>query len=71
MEEKRTFGEFVKANRGKIIKGTIIVVGVVAGIIIVRKLTGRGGEEIIDGIQELPDGLNMDGFDIIGDITGK
>lgn len=52
MNEKRTFGEFITANKGKIIKGGIIVVGVVAGIIIVKKLTADGAEEIVDGALE-------------------
>ena len=46
MDEKKTFGEFVKENKGKIIKGTLIVAGVVVAVVAIKLLTNKG--EIID-----------------------
>ncbi len=68
-KEKRTFGEFIKANKGKIIKGTIIVVGVVAGIVIIKLLTNRGEEQLLGAIENLnPEELTaVEGFKTIGD----
>jgi len=49
--------EFLKANKGKIIKGTIIIVGVVAGILIVKLLTNRGEETFLDVMENVPEEL--------------
>ena len=71
MNEKRTFGEFIRANKGKIIKGTIIVVGVVAGIVIIKLLTNRGEEQLLGAIENLnPEELiALEGFKTIGGAT--
>ncbi len=67
MEEKRTFGEFIKENKGKIIKGTIIVVGVVAGIAVIKLLTNRGEEQFIGAIENLNPEELTEGLKAIGD----
>jgi len=51
--EKRTFGQLIKENRGKIIKGTIIVVGVIAGVVAIKLLTNRGEKQFIDVVEHL------------------
>jgi hypothetical protein len=53
MNEKRTFGEFIRANKGKIIKGTIIVAGIVAGIMIIKLLTNRNEEQFLEVAENL------------------
>ena len=69
MNEKRTFGEFIKANKGKIIKGTLITLGVGAGIVLVVKTIRTGtahekeGLAILDGLRE---GL-LEGAEVLGD----
>lgn len=73
MDEKRTFGEFIKANKGKIIKGALIAIGVAAGIVIVVKTVqykaslGNGGSEILDGLR---DGLS-EGTEVLGDAAAN
>ena len=52
MNEKRTFGEFIRVNKGTIIKGTIIVVGVTAGILIIKLLANRS-EELLEIVESL------------------
>jgi len=68
-EKKSTLVEFIKGNKGKIIKGALIVVGVVAGIVIIRKLSS-GGDELLDAMDTLsPDGAIMDGFGNLGEVA--
>ena len=71
MNEKRTFGEFIRANKGKIIKGAIIVVGVVAGIVVIKLLTNRGEEQFLGVVENLnPEELTaLEGFKTIGGAT--
>lgn len=58
MNEKRTLGEFIKENKGKIIKGTLIVAAVAVGVVIVIKTMhtsaaiNKEGLEILDGLTE-------------------
>jgi hypothetical protein len=53
MEEKRTFGEFIKANKGKIIKGGLIVVGLIIGIGGIYLLAKRGGTDVFEKVENL------------------
>lgn len=58
MNEKRTFGGFIRANKGKIIKGkiikgTIIVIGVTAGILIIKLLANNNEEQLLEVIENL------------------
>ena len=49
MEEKRTFGSFVKDNKKKIITGALVVVGVVVGVLVTKKLLNTTiTSEIVD-----------------------
>lgn len=72
-EKKRTLGEFIKDNKGKIIKGTLIVVGVTVGVVLVVKTIKSGaalnkeGFEIID---QIGDGLSQ-GVEAIGDAAAN
>jgi len=68
-EKKGTLVEFIKGNKGKIIKGALIVVGVVAGIVIIRKLSS-GGDELLDVMDTLSPGeAIMDGLGNIGEVA--
>jgi len=73
MEKKRTLGEFIKENKGKIIKGTIIVVGVVAGIVVIRLLTNRCEEQLLGAVENLnPEELTaLEGFKAIGETAAN
>lgn len=62
--EKKTFGEFIKANKGKIVKGTIIVVGLVAGIVVIKLLTNNYEETLLEAAAD----LSVDGFDAVGNL---
>jgi hypothetical protein len=53
MNGKRTFGEFIKANKGKIIKVTIIVVGIAAGILAIKLLAPRTEESLTEVVENL------------------
>jgi len=53
MEKTKSIWKFVKNHKGKIIKGAIIVVVVVAGGIAVKMLTGRGEWTLLDGINPM------------------
>ncbi len=59
MNEKRTLREFIKENKGKIIKGTLIVAGVAVCVVIVVKTiqTGRA--------------INKEGLDILDALTDE
>lgn len=57
MNEK--IGEFVKENKGKIIKGTLIVAGVIVAVAAIKLLKDRSGDAVemiddalVDGISE-------------------
>ena len=68
-EKKRTLGEFIKENKGKIIKGTLIVVGVTAGVVLVVKTIKSGAalnKEGLEIIDQIGDGLTQ-GVDVIGE----
>lgn len=62
--EKKTFGEFIKAIKGKIVKGTIIVVGLVAGIVVIKLLTNNGEETLLEAVAD----LSVDGLDAVGNL---
>ena len=67
MENKKTLVEFIKENRGKIVKGGLIIIGLVAGVVIVKKLNQGEGEFL-----EAMENLNPDEFgrlDGMGDIV--
>ena len=69
MEKKRTLGEFIKENKGKIIKGTLIVVGVTAGVVLVVKTIKSGAalnKEGLEIIDQIGDGLTQ-GIEVIGE----
>ena len=54
MDEKRTFKDYIKENKRKIVKRTLIVVGVLVGGVILKQLiTGDGF--VIERITSLPD----------------
>ena len=57
MQEKVTLWEKIKANKGKIVKGLLIVGGVGAGIAIAITLKARSGSTIIDVIPEAAEEL--------------
>lgn len=68
-EKKRTLGEFIKENKGKIIKGTLIVVGVTAGVVLVVKTIKSGAalnKEGLEIIDQIGDGLTQ-GVEVIGE----
>ena len=68
-EKKRTLGEFIKDNKGKIIKGTLIVVGVTAGVVLVVKTIKSGAalnKEGLEIIDQIGDGLTQ-GVEVIGE----
>jgi uncharacterized membrane protein len=54
MDEKRTLGEFIRDNKGKIIKWSLVAVGATVGVLIVLRLK-NGGEETITMIENLSD----------------
>ncbi len=67
MNEKRTFGEFIKENKGKIVKGAIVVVGVAVGVLAIKLLANREMELIEGAVENLnSDGLT-EGLKVIGD----
>lgn len=72
MEEKRIFGEFVKENKGKFIKGTVIVLGITAGVILVIKSVksgvARADNEALEMLGQIGDGL-AEGVETIVDAT--
>lgn len=68
-EKKRTLGEFIKENKGKIIKRTLIVVGVTAGVVLVVKTIKSGAalnKEGLEIIDQIGDGLTQ-GVEVIGE----
>lgn len=71
MEEKRTLGAVIKANKGKIIKGAVIVVGVTAGIVVFKLLTKNGAKYALEAIGS--EGAEMAEQAILGAVetTGK
>jgi len=69
MEEKRTLGEVISTNKGRIIKGSVIVVGIVAGIVIIKLLTNQGNT-MVDAIESLSaDRVILDGIKNVGDVA--
>jgi hypothetical protein len=71
MGEKRTFGGFIKENKGKIIKGSLILIGVTVGIVLVYKTIKTGTSIEKDGLDildTLTDGLS-EGAEVLGDAT--
>lgn len=70
MDEKRTFGEFIKTNKGKI-KGTlIIVVGLVVGGIVMKLVAPSTAyeKECLAILEGFADGLS-EGAKVLGDAT--
>ena len=68
-EKKRTLGEFIKENKGKIIKGALIVVGVTTGVVLVVKTIKSGAalnKEGLEIIDQIGDGLTQ-GVEVIGE----
>lgn len=64
---KKTFGEFIKENKGKIVKGAIVVVGVAVGVLAIKLLANREMELIEGAVENLnSDGLT-EGLKVIGD----
>jgi len=51
MEIKKTFGEVIKENKGKIIKGSLIVIGLAAGALLVLKL--KAGDQVLDVVTKI------------------
>lgn len=64
MEEKRTFGEFIKENKGKII---LIVGGLAIGIGAVYLLTKRGDGNLLETVENLNPAELTEGISAIGD----
>lgn len=59
-EKKFQIGEFVKENKGKIIKGTLIVTGIIVTVATVKLLKDRGANALIENLnpEGLAEGLN-------------
>lgn len=67
MENKKTFGGFIKENKGKIIKGGLIVVGLVAGVVIYKTLTAPSAEHLAEGEKIIEAFSGLDNVENIGD----
>ena len=63
MDEKKTFGEFVKENKGKIIKGTLIVAGVVVAVVAIKLLTNKSEIIDINSIEDLMTDGTIEGLE--------
>lgn len=71
MEEKknRTFGEFLKDNKGKIIKGLFVVGGVVVGAVAMKLLTPPSEELCLDVLENVDPEEVADVVETVSDVT--
>ena len=60
---KKTIGEFIQANKSKIIKGTLLVTAVAAGFLATKYLQLKGTDKVLELttsiVEELPVDLEM------------
>lgn len=69
MKEKSMFGKFVGDNKSTIIKGTLIVAGVVAGIAVIVTLRNNSKEQLLELVEDLNPEELTDGLKTISDVV--
>ena len=74
MEKKNSLKTFIKTNKGKIVRATLLVVGIAASVVLYKtyKTTldniAENGTDGLDTLQDMADGLS-NGAEVLGTIT--
>lgn len=74
MEKKNSLKTFIKTNKGKIVRATLLVVGIAASVVLYKtyKTTldniAENGTDGLDTLQDMADGLS-NGAEVLGTIA--
>jgi hypothetical protein len=70
MKKRNKIMQFIAEHKGQIIKGGLVVVGIVGGIILVRRLTISGGKVVAETLESLrPEELAREAFEVMEEVA--